>query len=463
MEKKSYNVLGIFISLVFGSIITVLVSTIMTAAIPSVMADFDILPSQAQLVTSLYSLVSGIMMLSTAFIVKKYPTKRLFLIGMAVFGIGSLLCALSPAFVFLILGRILQGVGYGIILSMTQMVILIVTPLARRGFMMGLYGLAVMIAPIIAPVVSGIIIDRYGWRILFWIVLIMCIADLLLGAKYMDDVLENSEQNFEMLSLILAAVGFTGILLSVGNVGTYPFVSVQVLVLMVVGFAALAIFSVRQFRLATPLLNLSVFKTKTFTTAVVMSFILYALMNAMSTIMPIFIQTVQGESATMFGILMAPCALLIGVLSPVTGKLYDKIGIKLLAVIGCVSVLISKASILFFQSNTPTQLLAIPLTLFGFGLSGVLMNIVTFGMEDLEGEEETDGTSILTCLRTIGAGFGSAVFAAILSSGVTNQKYTLENIHTTYAWMTAFAAAALFIAVFMIPKRQKNPQIEDDK
>ncbi len=456
MENKNYSVAGIFIVLVFGSIITGIVSTIMTTAIPSVMNDFSIPASQAQLVTSIYSLVSGIMMLATAFIVKKYPTKRLFFIGMLLFSLGVLLCALSPTFLILIFGRILQGVGYGIIMAMTQMVILIIIPEHKRGFAMGLYGLAVMIAPVIAPVVSGIIIDNYGWRILFWIVLLMCLLDLFLGLKFMKNVLENSEQHFDLLSMILAAVGFTGVLFSVGNIGSYPFVSIHVLMYLLIGVVALIIFAIRQFKLETPLLNLRVFKTKTFTTAVIMCFILYALMNAMSTIMPIFIQTVLGESATMFGILMAPCAFIMGLLSPFTGKLYDKVGIKPLAILGCACVLISKASILFFNESSPTKILVIPLILLGFGLSGVLMNIVTFGMSDLEGSSKTDGTSILTCLRTIGAALGSAIFASILSAGVTDQKYTLANVHNSYIWMTVLAAITLFIAIFIIPGKKKS-------
>ena len=456
MKENKLNISGIFFTLLFGSIITGVVSTIMTTAIPAVMSDFNIPASTAQLVTSIYSLVSGVMMLATAFMVKKYPTRNLFLSGLFLFTIGVLLCALSPTFLVLIMGRILQGVGYGIIMSLTQMVILIVIPEGKRGFVMGIYGLAIMIAPVVAPVVSGVIIDHYNWRVLFWIVLIMCLLDIVLGFLFMKNILENSEQHFDVLSMILAGTGFTGILLSVGNMGSYPFMSLQVALLLAIGIAALLIFCVRQFKLDTPLLNLRVFKEKTFTTAVIMCFILYALMNAMSTIMPIFIQTVLGGSATLFGILMAPCALIMGLLSPFTGKLYDKIGIKPLAIIGCLLVLVSKASILFFKDGMQPQILVIPLVLLGLGLSGVMMNIVTFGMSRLDEQAKTDGTSILTCLRTIGAALGSAVFASILSLGVTDQNYTLSNVHTTYIWMTVLAAITLAIALFIIPRRKKN-------
>ena len=347
-------------------------------------------------------------------------------------------------------------------MTMTQMVILIVVPDGKKGFAMGIYGLAVTLAPVIAPTVCGIVIDHYTWRVLFYAVLLFCVVDLILGALFMRNVIENTPQSFDILSMLLAGAGFTGIILSVGNIGTYSFVSPQVGLLLLGGVVALILFALRQFRLKTPLLNLRVFSKRDFTVAVIMCFTLYGLMNGMSTVMPIFIQTVLGESATVFGVLMAPCALIMGLLSPFTGKLYDKIGIKPLAVTGCICVLVSKASILFFGEGTATMLIAIPLILLGFGLSGVMMNIVTFGMAKLDNNAKTDGTAILTCLRTIGAALGSAVFATILTIGATDQNYTLTNVHNTYAGMTIMAAIALFIAIFFIPGKKKTNDRDED-
>ena len=148
METTAYSRKGIFIVMVLGSVITSIVSTVMSTALPVIMTDFAIPASQAQLVTSVYSLVSGIMILATAFIVKKYPTKRLFFISIGLFTAGVLLCAIAPTFMVMLAGRVIQGIGYGIIISMTQMVILIIIPENRRGYAMGIYGLAVTFAPV---------------------------------------------------------------------------------------------------------------------------------------------------------------------------------------------------------------------------------------------------------------------------------------------------------------------------
>ena len=458
METQKINRKGIFLVMVLGSVITSIVSTVMSTALPVIMKDFNIPASEAQLTTSIYSLVSGIMILATAFIVKKYPTKRLFFISIGMFTAGVLLCAIAPTFVVMLLGRIIQGVGYGIIISMTQMVILIIIPEGKRGFAMGIYGLAVTFAPVIAPMLAGIIIDRWGWRPIFYIILIFCVLDLLLGMRFMKNVLENSEQKFDLPSMVLAAVGFTCIILTASNMADYPFVSLQVGLLLLIGIAALFVFARRQLKLDTPLLNLRVFSTRDFTVAVIICALFYALMNGMSTIIPILVQTVQGQSATVFGIVIAPCALITGLFSPITGRLYDRIGMKPLALIGCVLVFISNIWILFTDASTSSYMLILPLALLGFGMAFVMMNITTFGMARLVGDAKTDGTALLSCLRTIGGALGTALFVSMMSFGVENQNYTMENISTSYLGMTILAAAALFIAVFFIRAPKKTAE-----
>lgn len=457
MDTQNMNRKGIFIVLVLGSVITSIVSTVMSTALPVVMVDFDIPASQAQLVTSVYSLVSGIMILATAFIVKRFPTKRLFFIGMGLFTIGVFLCALSPSFAVMLAGRVVQGVGYGIIISMTQMVILIIIPEGKRGFAMGIYGLAVTFAPVVAPMIAGIIIDSLGWRAIFYIILVLCVLDLVLGAKFMKNILENSVQPFDIASMILAAIGFTGIVLTASNMGSYPFLSAQVGLLLIIGIIALILFCIRQLKIDAPLLNIRVFKERDFTIAVIVCMIFYALMNGMSTIIPILVQTVQNQSPTVFGIVIAPCALVTGLMSPVTGKLYDKVGMKPLAVIGCTLVLVSEILTLFVKADQSSYILIFPLTLLGFGMSFVMMNMVTYGMAKLEGAKKTDGTALLSCLRTIGGALGAAGFVSIMSVGVQGQNYTIDNVRHSYVGMVALAVVTFVLAVGFV-KAEKKPQ-----
>ena len=455
-EKLSYSRKGIFIVFLLGSVITSVTSTVMSTALPVIMIDFSISASQAQLVTSIYSLVSGIMILATAFIVKKFKTKNLFFAGMGLFTLGIICCAVSPSFAVMLIGRIIQGVGYGIIISMTQMIILIVIPSAKRGFAMGIYGLAVTFAPVVAPTIAGIIIDNWGWRVIFYVLLVLCLIDFVLGTKFMKNILENSNPSFDVLSMVLAAIGFTGIVLTTSNMGSYPFFSVQVGLILLIGLAALVWFSLRQMKLESPLLNLRVFKTRDFTVSVIIVMIFYALMNGMSTIIPILVQTINGDSATVFGIVIGPCALITGLMSPVAGKLYDKVGMRPLALIGTILVLISEISIMFYKEGMSSYLLIIPLVVLGFGMSFVMMNLATFGMEKLEGIAKTDGTALMTCLRTIGGALGASGFVAIMSIGVVNENYTIANVQRSYIGMIVLAAVCVVLAVFFIRGNRKK-------
>ena len=454
MSKEKINKKGMFFVLVCAAAIASLMSTVMSTALPAIMESFSISASQAQLVTSIYSLVSGIVIITTAIIMKQFPTKRLFMASMGIFTVGILLCAIAPNFPVLLLGRIVQGAGYGVLVSLAQVVILTIVPEEKRGFAMGIYGLAVVFAPVLGPIAAGLIIDHTSWKLIFWIVLALCILDLVLGAIYMGDVLPTSKQSMDVLSLALASIGFSGLVLAAGNMGDYPFVSVQVGLLLLIGIIAMAVFALRQIKLSIPLLDIRVLKYKDFTIAVIVSMILYALMNGMSSVMPILVQSVMGRSATSFGLVIAPCALCLAALSPVTGKLYDKVGLKALAVIGSALVVISNALLLFVGADVPLGVLMVITALLGIGLSGMQMNIVTYGMQDLIGDVKTDGTALLSSLRTMGAALGTAAFVAIMAQGADGTSYSMGDIQRSYLVMTIFAVCVLLISVFLIKNRK---------
>lgn len=406
------------------------------------------------------------MILATAVIIRHFPTRRLFLFSMTIFTIGIFLSAIAPVYSIMLLGRIVQGIGYGIIIALTQVVILTTVPAGKQGFAMGIYGLAVVFAPILGTIAAGIVIDHASWRWVFWIILGICIVNLILALRYMQDVLDTSPQTFDIPSMVIAAIGFTGIVLGAGNIGSDPFFSPRVGLLFLAGILALVFFGLRQRKLTHPLLQLRIFHIRSFAVAVIISMILYGLMNAMSTIMPILVQTVMGKGAAMFGIVIAPCAIFMALLSPVTGRMYDKIGMKPMAITGCILILVSKAGVLFIHKDAPLVILMILVAILGIGLSGIMMNIVTYGMSDLSNSQKTDGTALLSCLRTMGSAIGTAVFVSIMSFGVRQGHYTMANIHHAYLGMTILATVPLILTLLLIRTSHpamvsKSPQKEE--
>ena len=226
MTKKQRNLT--FAVLLVSSIGTSLLQTALTTALPSMMRDLSISAATAQWLTSVYSLTVGIMVPATAYLIKRFPTRKLFLSAVTLFAAGTLLAIVTPTFSLLMVARVMQAMGNGIVLPMTQVVVLTIYPVEQRGTVMGIYGLAVGAAPVVAPTLAGIIIDLWSWRTIFEIVLVIVTVDILMALKVMRDITETEYQSFDVLYMLLCTVSFSGILLGLGNLGAADFISLQV-------------------------------------------------------------------------------------------------------------------------------------------------------------------------------------------------------------------------------------------
>lgn len=197
---------------------------------------------------------------------------------MACFMFGLIINIFSPNFTMLMIGRIFQAAGNGILASMAQVVLLSIYPKEEAGSVMGLYGLSVGAAPVIAPTIAGIIVDHMGWKMIFVIALAIVAVAFVLAVRVFDDVLENVKQKFDTLSFILSALAYSGIILGIGNVGNYSFLSVNIMLPIIIGIAAMIVFVYRQLHMEMPFLELRALKNKEFMLNVIGSMILYLVM-----------------------------------------------------------------------------------------------------------------------------------------------------------------------------------------
>lgn len=458
MTKKQRNLT--FAVLLVSSIGTSLLQTALTTALPSMMRDLSISAATAQWLTSVYSLTVGIMVPATAYLIKRFPTRKLFLSAVTLFAAGTLLAIVTPTFSLLMVARVMQAMGNGIVLPMTQVVVLTIYPVEQRGTVMGIYGLAVGAAPVVAPTLAGIIIDLWSWRTIFEIVLVIVTVDILMALKVMRDITETEYQSFDVLSMLLCTVSFSGILLGLGNLGAADFISLQVGFPLLVGAAALVLFSRRQLRLETPFLELRVLKVKDYLLAVIISMLLYAVMMAGSTLFPIYIQTVCGKSATVSGLIMMPGSLVMALISPFTGRFYDKFGIRKLVVGGSLLMLLSCFGVVFVNADTSVFYIASVYILRLIAIGCIMMPVVTWGMSVLGPENTAHGTALLTSLRTISGAFGSAVFVAVMSKVTeltSSQKGVAANaagIDFAFAGITAVAAVLFVVCVFCVREQK---------
>lgn len=456
LTKRSRNM--IFTVLMISSIIGALLQTSLTTALPVIMSDLHITAATAQWLTSAYSLAMGIMVPVTPFLLNRFRTKNLFLTGMGMYFLGLLLCATAYVFPILLAGRIIQAFGNGILLSMTQVIILTIFPTEKRGTAMGIYGLAIGAAPVLAPTITGLVIDIMDWHIIFWFALVMVAVDIILACFSMKNVLKNEKQSFDFFSLLLSATGYSGLVIGFGNLGTYRFFSLMVALPLLIGILMLVLFIFRQLRLKEPLLELRTFKNREFRLSIILSMLLYAVMMGGSTLFPIYIQIVHGLSATMSGLIMMPGSLAMAIISPFAGRIYDKFGMRVLAIAGSSFMVISCIAISFVQPSTSILYLATMYVARLIAISCIMMPIVTWGMSTLDGKLTSHGTALLSSLRTIAGAISSAVFVAVMtfatktSSGSSTLTANAFGIDAAFIGISVLAVLQLVISIFLIRK-----------
>lgn len=257
-EKQSFNrnlVVGILLA---ASFVTILNQTLIIIAIPPIMGEFQISPSQAQWLTTGFMLTNGIFIPITAFLIEKFSSKRLLIAALSIFSLGTLIGAVAPSFSILLLARIVQAIGAGIMMPLMQTVMLTLFPPEKRGSAMGMVGLVTGFAPAIGPTLAGWLIVQFSWRSLFYTVLPVALIVLLLAIFLMKNVTEQKEVEIDIASVIFSTFGWGGLLYGFSIAGTAGWTSGQVVGTISVGIVALFIFIVRQLRLKQPMLEFRV-------------------------------------------------------------------------------------------------------------------------------------------------------------------------------------------------------------
>ncbi len=406
---------GIFAVLLMAAIIGSFLQTALSTAIPTIMGNFDISASDAQWLTSAYSLAMGVVVPLTAYLLKRYKTKPLLIISLAVFTLGAFLNGVTDQFSFMLIGRIMQAVGSGITVAMTQVVVLTIFPKEKRGTVMGLYGFAVGVAPMFASALAGLIIEWFGWRMIFFSAFGLGVISLLAAFMVMENVLETEIARFDFASLVLSAVGFIALTLGISNFADTSFFSISVGLTLLIGIGALVMFVLRQNRLEKPFIQLKVLKNRNLCTAIIISMLLYGILIAGAMITPMYTQMVRGLSPAVFGLFMLPGSLVMTFLNPFAGKMYDRWGIRRPAMLGAICMLVSCASLCFADSQTSIAYLVTVFIIRNMAVGFVMMPIVTWGLAQVPPQMTSDGTAILTTLRTMAGAFGSVLFALVLT------------------------------------------------
>ena len=445
--------------LLSGAFAAILNQTLLATAIPHIMEDLNLEADVAQWLQSVFMLVNGIMIPITAFLINKFSTRTLFFTAMSLFGLGTLICGISPTFSMLLAGRILQAAGAGIIMPLMQTILFLVYPRSERGKAMGMFGLVISFAPAIGPTLSGWFIDIYPWRGLFYMILPIVAIDIIIAYFILRNVTEKTNPKLDMTSIILSTLGFGGLLYGFSAAGNSGWLSLTVLVPIIVGAIALVLFIKRQNRLEEPILEFGVFKDRIFTLSTSLGMIVFMSMIGGAVILPIFMQTMLGFSALESGMMLLPGALIMGLMSPITGRLFDKYGARWLAIIGLAMLTVTTLMFANLSTETTFTYLAVVNSFRMLGVAMVMMPVTTEGLNRLSNTLVPHGTAMSNTMRQVAGAVGTALLVSIMTNTMKPDEGISGMIHGVNMSFL-FAGILAFIGFVLAFRLRRTKDIE---
>jgi len=455
--------LPLLIVLLSGAFITILNQTLLATALPPIMKDLNIGESTVQWLQSIFMLVNGIMIPITAFLIGKFTTRRLFLTAMSIFALGTLVAAVSPNFSVLLIGRVLQGAGAGIMMPLLQTILFLLFPIEQRGKAMGYFGLVIAFAPAIGPTLSGYLVDQFPWRSVFYVVLPFALFNIIAAYFLLKNVTKTTDPKMDYLSVVLSTFGFGGLLYGFSIAGTTSWLHANVLISLIVGAISLVWFILRQLNLKEPILEFRVFKYGVFTMATSLGMIVFASMIGTTVILPLFMQTMLGFSAFHSGLTLLPGAIVMGVMNPVTGTLFDKYGAKWLLLTGFVILTITTFVFANLTEETTFAYLATLNAIRMFGISMVMMPSTTLGLNELPNRLISHGTAMNNTFRQMSGSIGTAVLVTVMVTTEINNGTVAGQIHGVN--MSFFVAGwisvvGLILAILIKDPRKRNREVK---
>ncbi|MFD2680330.1 DHA2 family efflux MFS transporter permease subunit [Bacillus seohaeanensis] len=444
-KKPPYGMIAI---LFIGAFVAILNETLLNVALPSIMEDFDVNATSVQWLSTGYMLINGILIPASAFFIQRFTNKKLFITAMGLFTAGTLLASLAPSFGVLLTARMIQASGSAIMMPLLMNVMLTAFPVEKRGAAMGTFGIVMIVAPAIGPTLSGWVVEHYSWRTLFDIVLPFSVLTLVLAAFKLKNVTPQHDIKLDIFSLILSSIGFGGLLYGFSTAGDKGWDDPLVYGTIIAGTIALISFVLRQLRMDDPMLEFRIYKYPMFALSSAISMVIAIAMFSGMILMPIYIQTIRGISPMESGLLMLPGALMMGIMSPITGRLFDKYGARALATIGLTIMIVTTYFFSRLDMETSYTSLILLYTIRSFGMSMVMMPVMTNGLNQLPMRDNPHGTALNNTLQQVSGAIGSALLITIMNNRTESEAKELAadamaNMDPSMAQPSAEAAAGM--------------------
>lgn len=409
----------ILAALLFGMFIAILNQTLLNVALPKINTEFNISASTGQWLMTGFMLVNGILIPITAYLFNKYTYRKLFLVALVLFTIGSLICAISMNFPIMMVGRVLQAIGAGVLMPLGSIVIITIYPPEKRGAAMGTMGIAMILAPAIGPTLSGYIVQNYHWNVMFYGMFIIGILAILVGFVWFKLYQYTTNPKADIPGIIFSTIGFGALLYGFSEAGNKGWGSVEIETMFAIGIIFIILFVIRELRMKAPMLNLEVLKFPTFTLTTVINMVVMLSLYGGMILLPIYLQNLRGFSALDSGLLLLPGSLIMGLLGPFAGKLLDTIGLKPLAIFGIAVMTYATWELTKLNMDTPYMTIMGIYVLRSFGMAFIMMPMVTAAINALPGRLASHGNAFLNTMRQLAGSIGTAILVTVMTTQTT--------------------------------------------
>ncbi|HCX3128160.1 TPA: DHA2 family efflux MFS transporter permease subunit [Staphylococcus aureus] len=409
----------ILAALLFGMFIAILNQTLLNVALPKINTEFNISASTGQWLMTGFMLVNGILIPITAYLFNKYSYRKLFLVALVLFTIGSLICAISMNFPIMMVGRVLQAIGAGVLMPLGSIVIITIYPPEKRGAAMGTMGIAMILAPAIGPTLSGYIVQNYHWNVMFYGMFIIGIIAILIGFVWFKLYQYTTNPKADIPGIIFSTIGFGALLYGFSEAGNKGWGSVEIETMFAIGIIFIILFVIRELRMKSPMLNLEVLKFPTFTLTTIINMVVMLSLYGGMILLPIYLQNLRGFSALDSGLLLLPGSLIMGLLGPFAGKLLDTIGLKPLAIFGIAVMTYATWELTKLNMDTPYMTIMGIYVLRSFGMAFIMMPMVTAAINALPGRLASHGNAFLNTMRQLAGSIGTAILVTVMTTQTT--------------------------------------------
>ena len=463
-EKTTFNPNLMAFALMLAAFVGLFGETALNMAFSNLMIEFSISAATVQWLTTAYLLVLGILVPVSALLIKWFATRKLFIISMFFSITGTVVASFATNFEMLLIGRIIQAIGTGLVLPLLINVLLVIYPVHKRGAVMGVMGLVIVSAPAIAPTISGLIVDSLGWNYIFYVSALLLVINFILGIKVIKDVSTITKPKIDILSVLLSTIGFGGIVYGFSTAGDASMTDNTVLISLAVGLLALILFVWRQTRLEQPMLRMGVFKYPMFTLSLLFMIIAMMIILAAAILLPLYLKGSLLVSSAIAGLILLPGGFLNAALSPVIGQLFDRVGPRPFIPIGFLLAAIGLFSLSHITENTAIALIILCHSIVFIGITFMFMPSQTYGLNQLPPKLYPDGSAVMSTLQQIAGAVGTTLAILLMSSG--QNTFAAKNpgadssvllamgVQHAFTWLAVIAAAGFIGSLFIkVPKK----------